>query len=209
MVRSLVDAARNASAPRLGSRPFTDETDAQFGIVPGHVEEMIDPGSGPKKNPGLAKGPAQGTAAELRARALKKLKAKAAADAGESPTHSSPSPANSDAGVKPEARNMLVQKALQYGSGAKGSERGEASNATKTLNYAVGDCPGGVGEFGMTPPRSPPASAQQEPRTIPTTYRIDSPAGSHIEEPVFSLHDRLAAVEKVLTHQSEFHRIVE
>ena len=98
MVMSLVDAARNASAPRLGSNPFTDETDAQFGIVPGHVEEMIDPGRGPENPPGLAKGPAQGTAAELRARALKRLKAKAAADAGESPTHSSPSPASSDPG---------------------------------------------------------------------------------------------------------------
>ena len=75
-------------------------------------------------------------------------------------------------------KKMRVQKALQYGSGAKGSERDETSDATKALDYVIGDYSGGVGEFGMTPPRTPPASAQQEPLTIPTTYQIDSPPGS-------------------------------
>ena len=56
----------------------------------------------------------------------------------------------------------------------------------------------------MVPPVTSPNSALEEQRA----FKIDSPTGSGAQEPVFSVHERPSAVERVLTHQPQFRSLV-
>ena len=82
--------------------------------------QMVEQGRGPEKPAGLA----QGTAAELRARALNILKG-SMKPPDQTQEQSTPSPASTEPGTNPAVRMEAVKKALQYGSGAKGSEQDE------------------------------------------------------------------------------------
>ena len=102
---------------RQGQSPFLDLDDPQYGIEPGLTEgpNVTAPASRPAPDPD------RGTAKDLRARRQ-----------AQSPEPSTPSP-QEEPKERPGVRSHLLQRVLQYGSGAKGS--GTEETLEKTIDW--------------------------------------------------------------------------
>ena len=104
--------------------------------------------------------------------------------------------------MNPALRTQLVEKALQYGSGAQGSGTEETLEKDSDWNDKFN------GTWGITSPRAPPVTVPVEPR-VPSAhsgyavYKIESPKQENEREPVFFLSERISAAERVLTHHAE------